>query len=263
MNQYIEFLKKIKDHGVDRMDRTQTGTRSIFGYEMRIPLDKFPLLTTKRVHFKSVVIELLWFLKGSSNVHWLQKNGCKIWNEWADENGNLGPVYGYQWRSWPDKFDQPIDQITQLIDSLKNNPHSRRHIVTAWNVAMLPEMALPPCHMLFQCFSHDGKLSLKITQRSADAFLGVPFNIASYALLCYMLAQVTGHVAHELIWSGGDCHIYHNHFDAINEQLSRKPTALPSLRLDPNITSIFDFTEDSIVLENYYPQSRITAPIAV
>lgn len=263
MKQYLDFIKKIMNEGVDRSDRTGTGTRSIFSHEMRIPLDRFPLLTTKNVHFKSVVAELLWFLQGSTNIQSLKEQNVKIWDAWADAQGNLGPVYGYQWRSWPDASGQPIDQIARLVEDLKNKPESRRHIVSAWNVSMLDQMALPPCHMMFQCYSHEGKLSLKIIQRSADAFLGVPFNIASYALLCHMLAQVTDHMVGELIWSGGDCHIYHNHFDAVALQSARTPGELPTLWLDPNVRSIFDFTADSIRIEDYHPQARITAPIAV
>lgn len=263
MKQYLDFVNKILTTGIDRTDRTGVGTRSIFGYDMRFSLDTFPLLTTKKVHFKSIVVELLWFLKGSTNIQWLRENKVKIWDEWADADGELGPVYGYQWRSWPGNDGKAIDQISNLIDSIKNNPHSRRHIVNAWNVSMLPEMALPPCHMMFQLYVADGKLSLKIIQRSADAFLGVPFNIASYALLCHMIAHVTNLKAHEIIWSGGDCHIYHNHYDAVNTQLERTPGDLPTLSLDPEVTSIFDFTPESIRLENYEPQGRISAPIAV
>ena len=263
MQQYIDFIYKIMNEGVDRTDRTGVGTRSIFGYDMRFDLTKFPLLTTKKVHFKSIAIELLWFLKGSTNVQWLQDNKVSIWDEWAHKDGELGPVYGYQWRSWPDPSGEPIDQIAQLIERLRTNPSSRRHIVSAWNVAMLEDMALPPCHMMFQCYSDNGILSLKISQRSADAFLGVPFNIASYALLCHLLAHVTGHKVGELIWSGGDCHIYHNHFDAVTTQLTRTPKDLPQLILNPLVTDIDAFTYEDIQLIDYNPHERISAPIAV
>ena len=263
MQIYKDFLKKIMQEGTDRTDRTGVGTRSIFGHEMHFSLDTFPLLTTKKVHFKSIVVELLWFLKGSTNTAWLHEHNVSIWDEWASPEGDLGPVYGYQWRSWPENGGKTIDQIALLIEGLRNNPSSRRHIVSAWNVGMLSEMALPPCHMMFQCYSMNKQLSLKITQRSADAFLGVPFNIASYALLCHLLAHITGHTAHALIWSGGDCHIYHNHFDAVNTQLARAPGTLPTLELNPNITSIDDFTLEDITLTHYHPQGRISAPIAV
>ena len=263
MQEYIDFMQKIMCEGVDRQDRTSVGTRSIFGHEMRFDLKNFPLLTTKKVHFKSVLIELLWFLRGSTNTAWLHDHHVSIWDEWANAQGELGPVYGYQWRSWPCPDGQTVDQIAQLVEGLRHNPTSLRHIVSAWNVAMLPDMALPPCHVMFQCYSHNKQLSLKITQRSADAFLGVPFNIASYALLCYFLAHVTGHTPHTLIWSGGDCHIYHNHFDAVQTQLQRQAGPLPQLLLDPGVSNIDDFTYDSVQLLNYHPQARIVAPIAV
>ena len=264
MKTYLQFLQHIKDSGADRTDRTGVGTRSVFGYDMRFDLAKgFPLLTTKRVHFKSVVYELLWFLQGSTNTDFLTKHGVKIWNEWADENGDLGPVYGKQWRSWGAADGSQIDQISRLVDAIKSNPESRRHIVSAWNVGELDRMALPPCHAFFQFYVAKGCLSCKLTQRSADAFLGVPFNIASYALLTHMVAQQCDLKVGEFIWSGGDCHIYHNHFDQVTEQLSRLPGALPSLELNSGVESIFDYCYGDITLQDYSPQATIKAPIAV
>lgn len=263
MESYQKLVHTILHDGVDRMDRTGVGTRSIFGYDLRIPLDRFPLLTTKKVHFKSVVAELLWFLQGSTNIRALQAQNVHIWDEWASPSGDLGPVYGFQWRSWPTADGQSIDQISQLLAQLKTHPHSRRLIVSAWNVSMLEQMALPPCHVMFQCYSHEGRLSLKVTQRSADVFLGLPFNIASYALLCHMLAHVTDHQAHELIWSGGDCHLYHNHFNVAEIQCTRTPRPLPELRLDPSVQSLFDFTAAHIQLVDYIPHGPLKAPVAV
>jgi thymidylate synthase len=264
MQQYLNFLRHIKDHGADVSDRTGVGTRSVFSYEMRFDLSQgFPLLTTKKVHFKSVVYELLWFLKGCTNVQYLQDNGVKIWNEWANEQGDLGPVYGKQWRAWHTADGGEIDQIKNVIDAIRSNPHSRRHIVSAWNVGELDKMALPPCHSFFQFYAGNGKLSCKLTQRSADAFLGVPFNIASYALLTHMIAQQCDLQVGEFIWSGGDCHIYHNHFDQVNEQLSRQPTSLPTLELLKCPDDLADFEFQDILLKDYVAAASIKAPIAV
>ena len=240
MKQYLDLVKHVLDNGTFKGDRTGTGTKSVFGYQMRFNLaDGFPLLTTKKVHLKSIIHELLWFLQGSTNVHYLQENGVRIWNEWAGEDGELGPIYGYQWRSWPDYKGGHIDQITDVINQIKNNPDSRRLIVSAWNVAQVPDMALPPCHTLFQFYVADGKLSLQLYQRSGDIFLGVPFNIASYALLLLMVAQVTGLEPGEYIHTLGDAHIYTNHFDQVNEQLQRTPRALPRMVLNKDVKSIF------------------------
>ena len=242
MKQYLDLLQHVLDHGILKEDRTGTGTHSVFGYQMRFNLqDGFPLLTTKKLHLKSIIHELLWFLKGDTNVKYLQENGVRIWNEWADENGDLGHIYGYQWRSWPDYDGGHIDQIKEAIDTIQNNPDSRRIIVSAWNVADLPQMNLPPCHAFFQFYVANGKLSLQLYQRSADIFLGVPFNIASYALLLMMVAQVTGHEAGDFVHTLGDAHIYNNHIEQVREQLSREPRALPKMKLNPNVKSIFDF----------------------
>ncbi len=250
--------------GIDRGDRTGTGTRSIFGYQMRFDLrDGFPLLTTKKLHLKSIIYELLWFLKGDTNVKYLQDNGVRIWNEWARPDGSLGPVYGYQWRSWPDYSGGHIDQIKEVIETIKNNPSSRRIIVSAWNVADIPQMALPPCHLLFQFYVADGRLSLMLYQRSADCFLGVPFNIASYALLLMMVAQVTGLEPGEFIHTLGDTHIYHNHFEQVKEQLSRTPGQLPTMKLNPEIKDIFDFKYEDFELVNYNALPHIKATVAV
>jgi len=264
MRQYLDLLKRVVEYGVDKQDRTGTGTRSIFGYQMRFDLrDGFPLLTTKKVHLKSVIYELLWFLRGDTNVHWLQEHGVRIWNEWADEQGNLGPVYGAQWRAWPDGKGGAIDQIAQAIDQIKHNPDSRRIMVCAWNVAQVPDMALPPCHTLFQFNVAQGRLSLQLYQRSADLFLGVPFNIASYALLLLMAAQVTGLEPGEFIHTMGDAHIYRNHFDQVHEQLSREPRALPRMRLNPDVKDIFSFQYEDFTLEGYDPWPAIKGVVSV
>ena len=252
------------EHGVDKEDRTGTGTRSVFGYQLRCNLaDGFPLLTTKKVHLKSIIYELLWFLRGDTNVRWLQEHGVRIWNEWADENGDLGPVYGSQWRSWPDGHGGTIDQISQVIDQIKHTPDSRRMMVSAWNVAEVPTMKLPPCHSLFQFYVAGGKLSLQLYQRSADLFLGVPFNIASYALLLMMVAHVTGLEAGEFIHTFGDAHIYRNHFDQIKEQLTREPRPLPRMVLNPDVKSIDDFKYEDFMLEGYDPWPAIKGEVSV
>lgn len=264
MKVYHDLLQHVLDNGTDRGDRTGTGTRSVFGHQMRFNLQEgFPLVTTKKVHTRSIIHELLWFLKGDSNVKYLQENGVRIWNEWADENGELGPVYGVQWRSWPTASGQHIDQITELINQLKNNPNSRRHIISAWNVGEISNMALPPCHALFQFYVADGKLSCQLYQRSADLFLGVPFNIASYALLTLMIAQVVGLEPGDFVHTFGDAHIYHNHFDQVALQLSREEKNLPQLKLNPDVSDIFQFTFEDIELVGYEPHPTIKAPIAV
>ena len=264
MKQYLDLVKHVLANGVEKSDRTGTGTRSVFGYRMRFNLaDGFPLLTTKKVHLKSIIYELLWFLKGDTNVHYLQENGVRIWNEWADENGDLGHIYGYQWRSWPDYEGGHIDQIAQAIDQIKNTPDSRRIIVSAWNVAEVPHMALPPCHSFFQFYVADGKLSLQLYQRSGDIFLGVPFNIASYALLLMMVAQVTGLEPGEYIHTLGDAHIYTNHFDQVHEQLTRTPRQLPKMVINPDVKSIFDFKYEDFHLEGYDPYPAIKGVVAV
>ncbi|MEM7374727.1 MAG: thymidylate synthase [Bacteroidota bacterium] len=264
MQAYLELLRYVKAHGTDRGDRTGTGTRSVFGHQMRFDLQKgFPLVTTKKVHLKSIIHELLWFLKGESNIRYLQENKVRIWNEWADESGELGPVYGVQWRSWRGANGQTIDQISQVIDQIRNKPASRRHIVSAWNVGDIEEMALPPCHALFQFYVAEGKLSCQLYQRSADLFLGVPFNIASYALLTMMVAQVCELEAGDFVHTFGDAHIYHNHFEQVELQLSRTPRSLPRMVLNPAVSSIFDFTYEDFTLEAYDPYPRIKAPIAV
>jgi len=249
--------------GTAKSDRTGTGTRSIFGHQMRFDLaDGFPLVTTKKVHLKSIVNELLWFLRGDSNVAWLHENGVSIWDEWADENGELGPVYGVQWRSWPTPSGEHIDQITQTVETLRSNPDSRRIIVSAWNVADIPQMALAPCHAFFQFYVADGKLSCQLYQRSADMFLGVPFNIASYALLTHMMAQQAGLDVGEFVWTGGDCHIYDNHVDQVTEQLGREPLPLPTLKLNKR-ESIFDYTFEDVEIVDYQHHPAIKAPVAV
>lgn len=264
MKQYLELVKHVLDNGVFKGDRTGTGTKSVFGYQMRFNMaDGFPLLTTKKVHLKSIIHELLWFLQGSTNVHYLQENGVRIWNEWAADDGELGPIYGYQWRSWPNYDGGHIDQISDVIEQIKHNPDSRRLIVSAWNVAQVPQMALPPCHTLFQFYVADGKLSLQLYQRSGDIFLGVPFNIASYALLLLMVAQVTGLEPGEYIHTLGDAHIYSNHFDQVNEQLQRTPRQLPHMVLNPDVKSIFDFRYDDFKLEGYDPYPPIKGVVAV
>ncbi len=264
MKQYLELLDHIMTHGTDKGDRTGTGTRSVFGYQMRFDLaEGFPLLTTKKLHLKSIIHELLWFLNGDTNVKYLQDNGVRIWNEWADTDGELGHIYGYQWRSWPDYNGGSVDQIAQAVNDIKNNPDSRRIIVSAWNVADLPNMNLPPCHAFMQFYVADERLSLQLYQRSADCFLGVPFNIASYALLLLMMAQVTGLKPGEFIHTLGDAHIYRNHFDQAREQLSRTPRALPEMRLNPDVKSIFDFKYEDFTLENYDPLPHIKATVSV
>jgi thymidylate synthase len=264
MQQYLDLLRDVLDNGTDRPDRTGTGTRSVFGRQTRFDLGKgFPLLTTKKLHIKSIVYELLWFLRGETNVRWLQERGVKIWDEWADENGDLGPVYGSQWRSWPDGAGGTIDQIANVVHSIRTKPDSRRHIVSAWNPAEVDDMALPPCHCLFQFYVADGKLSCQLYQRSADIFLGVPFNIASYALLTEMLAQVTGLKPGEFVHSFGDLHLYHNHFDQARLQLSRDPRPLPRLTINPDKRDIFDFEFEDFMITGYDAHPSIKAEIAV
>jgi len=264
MKQYLQLLNDIMDNGVDKGDRTGTGTRSIFGYQMRFDLSEgFPLITTKKMHLKSIIYELLWFLKGDTNVKYLQDNGVRIWNDWADENGELGPVYGKQWRFWQTVDGSTIDQITDLIDRIKNNPNSRRHIVSAWNPADVPNMALPPCHCLFQFYVANDTLSCQLYQRSADSFLGVPFNIASYALLTMMVAQVCGLKAGTFVHSFGDAHIYNNHFEQIKLQISRTPKALPKMEINPNVKDIFDFKFEDFKLTNYECHPHIKGGISV
>lgn len=264
MKQYHDLLKYILENGSDKTDRTGTGTKSIFGYQMRFNLkDGFPLVTTKKVHLKSIIYELLWFIKGDTNTKYLKDNGVSIWNEWEDENGNLGPVYGKQWRSWTTPQGNEIDQLKEVINQLKNNPDSRRIMISSWNVGELSEMALMPCHALFQFYVADGKLSCQLYQRSADVFLGVPFNIASYALFTMMIAQVCGLEAHEFIWTGGDTHIYNNHFEQVTKQLERQPRPLPQLFLNKKIKNIEDFTFEDFELINYNPYPGIKAPVAV
>ena len=264
MQQYNDLLRHVMQHGTSKEDRTGTGTLSVFGYQMRFNLQEgFPLVTTKKVHTKSIIHELLWFLKGETNIKYLKDNGVSIWDEWADENGNLGPVYGYQWRSWPSANGEHIDQITQLIEQIKKNPDSRRLLVNAWNVSEISKMKLPPCHILFQFYVADGKLSCQLYQRSADLFLGVPFNIASYALLTHMVAQVCDLEVGEFIHTLGDAHIYSNHFDQVNLQLTREPLPLPTLKLNQDVKNIFDFTYDDIAIENYQSHPAIKAIVAV
>jgi thymidylate synthase len=261
---YLGLLQDILDHGIDRPDRTGTGSRSVFGRQLRFDLGAgFPLLTTKKMHLKSIVLELLWFLRGESNVRWLQEQGVAIWDEWADAHGELGPVYGKQWRSWEAKDGRVIDQIAGVVHALKTNPNSRRHIVSAWNPAEIDQMALPPCHCLFQFFVAEGKLSCQLYQRSADVFLGVPFNIASYALLTQMMAQVTGLAAGEFVHTFGDAHLYANHFEQARLQLTRAPFAAPTMRLNPERRDIFSFEYGDFALENYVAHPAIKAPIAV
>lgn len=264
MQNYLDLLQHILDHGTDKTDRTGTGTRSVFGYQLRYDLSKgFPLVTTKKVHLKSIIYELLWFLKGDTNIKYLTDNGVSIWNEWADENGNLGPVYGAQWRTWEGKDGTVVDQIVEVVEQIKKNPDSRRLIVSAWNAAEIPNMALAPCHALFQFYVADGKLSLQLYQRSADVFLGVPFNIASYALLCMMVAQVCGLEVGDYVHTFGDVHIYNNHFEQVKLQLSREPRALPTMKLNPEIKDLFDFDFEDFTLENYNPHPGIKAPVAI
>lgn len=264
MKQYLDLLQHVLDNGVKKEDRTGTGTISVFGYQLRCNLaEGFPLLTTKKLHTRSIFHELLWFLKGETNIKYLKDNGVTIWDEWADANGNLGPVYGKQWRSWPTPTGGHIDQISQLIEQIKKNPDSRRLIVSAWNVSEITNMALPPCHLLFQFYVAEGKLSCQLYQRSADVFLGVPFNIASYALLTHMIAQVCGLQPGDFVHTFGDVHIYSNHMEQVQLQLSREPRALPQLQLNPDIKNIFDFTFEDISIVNYDPWPAIKAPVAV
>jgi len=264
MQHYLDLLKHVKQHGTFKADRTGTGTKSVFGYQMRFQMaDGFPVVTTKKLHLRSIIHELLWFLQGDTNVRYLRENGVTIWDEWADAEGNLGPVYGHQWRSWPTPDGQTIDQMKQVIHSIQHNPDSRRHIVSAWNVADIEKMALPPCHTMFQFYVADGTLSCQLYQRSADIFLGVPFNIASYALLLLMIAQVTGLKAGEFIHTFGDAHIYANHFEQVDLQLSRSPFPLPEMKLNPDRTSLFDFCFEDFELVNYQCHPAIKAPIAV
>lgn len=261
MKQYLGMLRYVLENGVDKMDRTGVGTRSVFGQQMRFDLSRgFPLMTTKKMHLKSIIHELLWFIKGDTNVKYLQDNGVRIWNEWADENGDLGPIYGSQWRNWN---GEGIDQLAQVVDKLKNNPNDRRMIVSAWNVSKIPEMHLPPCHMMFQFYVANGKLSCMLYQRSCDMFLGVPFNIASYALLTMMLAQVCNLEPGEFVHTLGDTHIYHNHFEQVKEQLRREPLPLPTMRLNPQVKDINDFKYEDFTLENYECYGAIKAQVAV
>ncbi len=264
MKQYLDLMRHVRDHGMDKSDRTGTGTRSVFGHQMRFDLNAgFPLVTTKKCHLKSIIHELLWFLQGDTNIKYLQDNGVRIWDEWADENGDLGPVYGYQWRNWPAPNGESIDQISKLIEMIKSNPDSRRLIVSARNPALVDDMALPPCHALFQFYVADGKLSCQLYQRSADIFLGVPFNIASYALLTMMVAQVCDLQLGDFIWSGGDCHLYSNHMEQVEEQLNREPLPLPTMRINPQVKSIFDFTFADFELCDYQAHPHIKAQVAV
>lgn len=264
MQQYLSLLNRILTEGATKTDRTGTGTMSVFGNQMRFNLaDGFPLLTTKKLHLKSIIYELLWFLRGDTNVHYLQEHGVRIWNEWADENGDLGPVYGHQWRSWPDYNGGNIDQIQNVLDLIRNHPDSRRMIVSAWNPAEVEQMALPPCHCLFQFYVADGKLSLQLYQRSADTFLGVPFNIASYALLLQMMAQVSGLEAGDFIHTTGDTHLYLNHLDQARLQLTRTPRPLPKMRINPDVKNLFDFHYEDFQLEGYDPWPHISAQVSV
>ena len=264
MQQYLDLLQRILDEGSFKSDRTGTGTYSVFGHQMRFNLaDGFPVLTTKKLHLRSIIYELLWFLKGDTNIKYLKDNGVSIWDEWADENGDLGPVYGKQWRSWATADGRSVDQISELIEQIKTNPDSRRLMVCAWNVGEVPQMALPPCHVLFQFYVNNGEISCQLYQRSADVFLGVPFNIASYSLLLMMIAQVCGLKAKEFVHTFGDAHIYSNHVEQAKLQLSRKPKALPTMRINPEVKSIFDFKYEDFALENYNPDPHIKAEVAV
>lgn len=264
MKQYLELMRHVLEHGDRKTDRTGTGTLSVFGWQMRFRLeDGFPLLTTKKLHTRSIVYELLWFLRGDTNIRYLKDNGVSIWDEWADENGDLGPVYGKQWRHWETRDGRSIDQVSRLIDGIKRNPDSRRHIVSAWNPGEVEGMALPPCHALFQFYVANGRLSCQLYQRSADIFLGVPFNIASYALLTHMVAQACDLVPGDFVWTGGDCHLYLNHLEQTREQLSRAPRPLPTLRIATENRDIFAFHYEDFVLEGYDPHPHIKAPVAV
>ncbi len=264
MQQYLDLMQKILDEGVDRGDRTGTGTRSVFGHQMRFDLEAgFPVVTTKKLHLRSIIHELLWFLAGDTNIRYLKENGVRIWDDWADENGDLGPVYGYQWRSWPAPDGRSIDQIANLLTMIRTSPESRRLIVSAWNPALVDEMALPPCHALFQFYVADGRLSCQLYQRSADVFLGVPFNIASYALLTMMVAQVTGLRPGDFVHTLGDAHLYSNHFDQAREQLTRAPGPLPEMKINPDVSDLFAFRYEDFELTGYDPHPHIAAPIAV
>ena len=264
MHQYEDFMRHVLERGVDKSDRTGTGTRSVFGYQMRFDLSSgFPLVTTKKLHLRSIIYELLWFLQGSSNVAYLRENGVSIWDEWADANGELGPVYGVQWRSWPGPDGSHIDQITQVLEQIRTNPDSRRLIVSAWNVADIAHMRLPPCHLLFQFYVAQGRLSCQLYQRSCDIFLGVPFNIASYALLTHMVAQQCDLTPGDFVWTGGDCHIYCNHFDQVQEQLRREPFAYPQLRILRRPPSIFEYRYEDFEIVDYRAHPHIKAPVAV
>jgi len=264
MQPYLDLLQHVLDNGVEKADRTGTGTLSVFGHQFRVDLAKgFPALTTKKLHLRSIIHELLWFLQGSTNIEYLKENNVRIWNEWADENGNLGPIYGYQWRSWPTPDGKHIDQIAQLIDNLKQNPDSRRHLVSAWNVGQIDQMALPPCHILFQFYVADGKLSCQLYQRSADLFLGVPFNIASYALLTRMVAQVTGYEPGDFVHTFGDAHIYLNHIEQVKTQLERTPYKLPTMKINPEIKNILDFTINDFELVDYQAHPHIKGKVSV
>jgi thymidylate synthase len=264
MKQYLDLMQHVLDHGVEKSDRTGTGTKSVFGYQMRFDLSEgFPLVTTKKCHLRSIIHELLWFLQGDTNIEYLKENGVRIWDEWADENGNLGPVYGYQWRSWPSASGKHVDQITQLVDKIKSNPDSRRLIVSAWNVGDIENMALPPCHAFFQFYVANGKLSCQLYQRSADIFLGVPFNISSYALMTIMIAQVCDLELGDFIHTFGDAHIYSNHFEQANLQLSRETRTLPTMKINPKIKNIFNFKFEDFELTDYNPHPHIKAPVAI
>jgi thymidylate synthase len=264
MKQYHDLLQHLLDNGAKKEDRTGTGTYSVFGHQMRFNLaEGFPLITTKKLHTRSIFVELLWFLKGDTNISYLKDNGVSIWDEWADENGNLGPVYGYQWRTWPNPDGTSTDQIVNLVNGIKNNPNSRRHIVSAWNPSFIEDMALPPCHCLFQFYVAEGKLSCQLYQRSCDTFLGVPFNIASYALLVHMIAQVCDLEVGDFVWTGGDVHLYSNHVDQAKLQLTREHRTLPTLKLNPEVKDLFAFTMDDISIENYDPHPHIKAAVAI
>lgn len=264
MQQYLDLMSHVMDTGADKSDRTGTGTRSVFGHQMRFDLaEGFPLLTTKKLHIRSIIIELLWFLRGDTNIAYLKENGVSIWDEWADENGDLGPVYGYQWRSWPDPKGGSVDQIEKLVEGIKSNPDSRRHIVSAWNPALVDEMALPPCHCLFQFYVANGKLSCQLYQRSADIFLGVPFNIASYALLTHMIAEVCDLEVGDFVHTLGDAHLYSNHFEQVKTQLARSPRTLPTLNIKRKVNNLLDFAFDDFEIIGYEPDPHIKAPVAV
>ena len=264
MKQYLDLLDHVMKNGVEKKDRTGTGTISVFGHQMRFNLEEgFPVLTTKKLHLKSIIHELLWFLAGDTNIKYLTDNGVRIWNEWADEDGDLGHIYGYQWRSWPTPDGGHVDQITEVVDSIKNNPNSRRLLVSAWNVGELDKMNLPPCHLLFQFYVADGKLSCQLYQRSCDVFLGVPFNVASYALLTMMMAQVTGLKLGDFVWTGGDVHIYQNHLEQVKLQLTREPKKLPQMKINPEVKSIFDFKHEDFELVNYEAHPHIPGKVSI